>query len=250
MALSLKRLTLLVAMQAEAQPLIERLHLQPAETPWPEWAPCSLWRGRAHGIAVELVTAGRDQRYGCDLIGTEPATLAAALAVMHLNPRLLASVGTAGGFAARGATIGTVYLSQGEFRYHGRHVPMPGLADSVRGGYPSLDTTALANATGLPQGAISTGSSFARNETELAEILAGGAVAKEMEAAAQAWVAAQARVPFFAVKAITNLLDEPAPSEQQFPANLARATAALADAMDLILQAIEPRRGVPNPGSP
>ena len=159
------------------------------------------------------------------------ATLAAALAVMHLNPRLLASVGTAGGFAARGATIGTVYLSQGEFRYHGRHVPMPGLADSVRGGYPSLDTTALANATGLPQGAISTGSSFARNETELAEILAGGAVAKEMEAAAQAWVAAQARVPFFAVKAITDLVDHHSATADQFNANLTLASRRLAETL-------------------
>ena len=61
----------------------------------------------------------------------------------------MASVGTAGGFAARGARVGSVYLSQGPFRYHGRHVPLPRLEDSVRGGHPSLDTTAWAIRSGL-----------------------------------------------------------------------------------------------------
>lgn len=232
------RLTLLVAMQAEAAPLIERLGLQPAAAPWPAWAPCRWWCGETHGVAVELVTAGHDVRHACDWIGTEPATLAATLAVQHLAPTLLASVGTAGGFAARGARIGTVYLSQGPFRYHGRHVPLPGLEHSVRGGYEGLDTTAWAQALGLPQGRVSTGSSFARAPEELAEIAASGAVAKEMEAAAQAWVAQAAGVPFFAMKAITNLLDEPAASEEQFPANLAVATAALASNVARLVRVI------------
>lgn len=230
------RLTLLVAMQAEAAPLIARLGLQAAAAPWPAWAPCRLWRGNAHGMALELVTAGQDVRHDCDWIGTEPATLAATLAVMHLQPELLASVGTAGGFAARGADIGTVYLSQGSFRFHGRYVPLPGLEHSVRGGYESADTNAWAQALGLPQGPVSTGSSFARTAEELAEIVASGAVAKEMEAAAQAWVAATAGVPFFAMKAVTNLLDEPAASEEQFPANLAVATAALASNVERLVR--------------
>ena len=230
------RLTLLVAMQAEADPLIGRLGLQPATAPWPRWAPCRLWHGIVQGCRVELLTAGRDERHDCDLIGTEPATLMASLAIAQLGATLLASVGTAGGFKARGATVGTVYLSQGPFRYHGRHVPLPGLEDSVRGGYPSMDTTPWARALGLPQGSVSTGSSFARTEAELVEILASGAVAKEMEAAAQAWVAERAGVPFFAMKAITNLLDEPAASEDQFPANLQAATAALTDAVERLIR--------------
>ena len=69
------RLTLLVAMQAEAAPLIERLGLQPAAAPWPAWAPCRWWCGETHGVAMELVTAGHDVRHDCDWIGTEPATL-------------------------------------------------------------------------------------------------------------------------------------------------------------------------------
>ena len=223
-------------MQAEAAPLIERLGLRAAATPWPAWAPCRLWRGNAHGLALELVTAGQDPRHDCDWIGTEPATLAASLAVMHLQPALLASVGTAGGFKARGARIGTVYLSQGAFRYHGRHVPLPNLEHSVLGTHPSCDTTPLAMALGLPQGPVSTGSSFARTAEEVAEIAANGAVAKEMEAAAQAWVAATAGVPFFAMKAITNLLDEPAASEEQFPQNLTVATTALADNLERLVR--------------
>ncbi len=263
----MQRLTLLVAMQAEAAPIIERLGLQPVSAPWPAWAPCRLWQGHIQavvdggrdgtrdeqrhegrgGIAVDLVTAGQDERHGCDWIGTEPATLAATLAVQHLAPTLLASAGTAGGFAARGASIGTVYLSQGPFRFHGRHVPMPGLEHSVRGGYPSVDTTAWAQALALPQGPVSTGSSFARTPEEVQEIAAGGAVAKEMEAAAQAWVAAQAGIPFFAIKAITNLLDEPAASEEQFPQNLANATTALAESVERLVRWLAQTKGASAP---
>ena len=52
MALSLNRLTLLVAMQAEAQPLIERLQLQPADAPWRA--------SRAFPAAARTGTRGRD----------------------------------------------------------------------------------------------------------------------------------------------------------------------------------------------
>lgn len=230
-------------MQAEADPIVRRLGLQPATVPWADWVPCRRWQGNVQGVSVDLVTAGRDVRHDCDLIGTEPATLMATQAILHLAPRLLASVGTAGGFKAQGARVGTVYLSQGPFRYHGRHVPLPRLQDSVRGGYPSIDTTAWADALGLPQGPVSTGSSFARTDEELAELRANGAVAKEMEAAAQAWVAAQAKVPFFAMKSITNLLDEPAASEEQFPANLATATTSLAEAVERLVRLLGERHG-------
>ena len=50
---------------------------------------------------------------------------------------------------------------------------------------------------------------------------------KEMEAAAVAWVGSLHEIPVGAVKAITDLVDHPAPTAEQFTANLASAAAAL-----------------------
>lgn len=237
----IERVTLLVAMQAEAAMLVERLGLAPAVPPWPGWLPCRLWRGRIAGLAIELVTSGTDPRYGCDNIGLEPAAAMALAAIEHLRPELLVSAGTAGGFAARGAVVGTVYLSAGEFRFHDRHVPLAGFEASALGGYPSLCVRALATELGLPQGPVSSGSSLRRDEAEVAALAASGVVAKEMEAAAEAWVASLAGVPFFAVKAITNLLDAPGASEEQFRRNLAAAVTALTATLQRLLPVLAGR---------
>lgn len=237
----IERVTLLMAMQAEAAPLVQRLGLTPSTPPWPGWLPCRLWRGRIAGLAIELVTSGVDPRYGCDNIGLEPAAVMALAAIEHLRPELLVSAGTAGGFAARGAVIGTVYLSAGEFRFHDRHVGLAGFEASALGGYPALSVRALAAELGLPQGPVSSGSSLRRDEAEVAALAASGVVAKEMEAAAAAWVASLAGVPFVAVKAITNLLDVPGASEAQFVDNLAAAVAALTATLQRLLPALEGR---------
>ena len=55
------------------------------------------------------------------------------------------------------------------------------------------------------------------------------AVAKEMEAAAIAWVAMLFKTPIIAIKSITNLLDHDNTSEQEFIKNLAYSSKCLHD---------------------
>ncbi|MEM9058088.1 MAG: 5'-methylthioadenosine nucleosidase, partial [Pseudomonadota bacterium] len=148
--MSYKRIAIVMAMQAEAQPLIERLEL--AERPEPS-LPIRMFENATGDCA--LITNGRDAVTGADNVGTQPATLAAWLAVERCKPHLLLNAGTAGGFAARGAAIGDVYLSAEAIRFHDRRIPLPGYEAYGIGNYPVIDAGDLAWELGLKTGIVS-----------------------------------------------------------------------------------------------
>ena len=62
---------------------------------------------------------------------------------------------------------------------------------------------------------------------DAARIVTSGAEVKEMEAAAVAWIGSLHDVPVGAVKAITDLVDSPVTTAEQFSANLATAADSL-----------------------
>ena len=225
----IKNVALLMAMDAEAQPVIQALGLQYAPGVINERLPMRCYSGCCGTVNVWLIVSGTDQRYGVDNIGSEAATLMAYEAMVNLQPDIVISAGTAGGFASRGAEIGTVYVSDRCFVFHDRHVPLPGFDRSAIGEYPALNVRHLALALGLPRGVISTGSSLQKSTADIAVIEAHQAVAKEMEAAAVAWVAMLFDTPVMALKSITNLLDEDNSSEREFSKNLDVASLALKD---------------------
>lgn len=220
-----------MAMQDEAQPIIDALGLQLDAGLLDSALPMRLYTGVYKGLQLSLLVSGKDERYGVDNIGTQAATLSAYVAVRDLQADVLISAGTAGGFAdlpyKRGASIGSVYLSDDEFVFHDRHVPINGFAESAVGHYPCLNVRKMATVLGLPYGVISTGSSLEKSAKDVTVIEGYGAVAKEMEAAAIAWVASLYQKPFFAIKSITNLLDRPGASEELFVQNLHCASAEL-----------------------
>ena len=92
---------------------------------------------------------------------------------------------------------------------------------------PAADLRAHAAALGCRLGIVTTGDSLDESPDDAARILESGAEVKEMEAAAVAWIAGLHGVPVGAVKAITDLVDHPAPTAEQFTANLAAAAEAL-----------------------
>lgn len=222
----IKHICLLMAMRDEALPIISKLGLQPVNL-LPGDLPFQLYQGQLEQLTLSLVISGRDPRYDVDNIGTQAATLMAYVAIEHLKPDLIVSAGTAGGFARQGANIGTVYLSNDRFVYHDRRVPLPGFDDSGIGHYPAMDVSKMASQLGLPVGVVSTGSSLEKSERDIDVIENYNAVAKEMEAAAIAWVCWIKQQPFLAIKSITNLLDLPGTSEEQFVENLEFACSQL-----------------------
>ena len=69
-------------------------------------------------------SAGKCQLHGVDNVGTVPAAVTAYLAVHEFKPDLVISVGTAGGFKAKGAAIGDVFMATA-FANHDRRIPIP-----------------------------------------------------------------------------------------------------------------------------
>lgn len=220
------RLCFLFAMQSEAERFLQALSATPQSVPWPSWLPFRLFHSAFAEHDIHLIISGEDQRFSVDNIGLEAASLMTYLALENLQPDLLISAGTCGGFAANGAQIGTVYLAD-TFLFHDRHVPLPGFADSSISHTKTYDVSALAESLALPITTVSSGSSLLKQDSDLAVMARFNVGAKEMEVAAVAWVCQLASQPMLALKSVTNLLDEQDSSEQQFVRHFALAVQRL-----------------------
>ena len=121
---------LVVAMQQEAAPIIEAFSMRKLPHCFLPGAAFVAWEGMIGELTLRLVWCGRDVRYGGNNVGTTAAAVAtyAALAAFintDSPPELVLSVGTAGGFAERGAGITDVYLST-KCVFHARRIPEGG----------------------------------------------------------------------------------------------------------------------------
>ena len=241
-------------MEAEARPVIAGLGLVQDDPPAiPPPAPALSWSGTVKGTAttgeggvtpslrVTVVCPGKCRVHGVDNIGTVPAAVTAYLAVQALKPDLLISAGTAGGFAARGASIGDVFLATG-FANHDRRIP---LETFDRYGVWAADAhpaPALEAAVGLKAGIVTTGNSLDATDADLAAMAANGAAVKEMEAAGAVWAAHLFGVPMLALKAVTDIVDGDKPPAEEFLENLSTATTALHDKLAAALRFIAGKR--------
>lgn len=231
----MSKLSLIMAMEAEAQGLIDVLGLEPfVPRPFYERLPLKFYHGIYQGrpetfLEITITVPGKDPRYQVDSIGTEPAAVAAFATVMEFQPDILVSAGTAGSFAKHGASIGEVYLSDSAFYFHDHRIPLPGWDMFGKGAYPSLDVRHLARELGLPLGNISSGNALDFTEQELAAIAAHGAIVKEMEATAVAWVGYITGTPVFAIKSITDLIDTHPDSPSEFARNFVAAVISLTE---------------------
>ena len=229
-----KNICFIVAMEAEASSFIEQMNLTEDELFAPK-LPMRLWKGKIGETSISVVINGKDAEYNLDLIGTQAATLTTAHAITTLNPDLIISAGTAGGFASKGAEVGDVFLSYPKIVFHDRRVDIPGWKEMGAGNFVSFDTREMARKLGLKTGVVTSGNSLDMSETDARMIELLGGEIKEMEAAAVAWVASLYKIPVFCIKAITDLVDSPHATHEQFKKNLALAVDRLREAMvDLI----------------
>lgn len=216
----MERIVLLMAMSGEAEPLLETLELAEGNFGTSIVYPFRIFKGIFQGAELFLVTSGKDPHHQVDNVGTIPAALMCHLAIESFQPQLVVNAGTAGGIGGQGCTIGDVYLSAGELVFHDRRIPLPGFDDYGLGNYSSFDTVWIADRLGLKRGVVSTGDSLDMVPRDLEIITESGAIIKDMEAAAIAWVCNTLQVPMFAIKAITDLIDEPEATEEVFMKNL------------------------------
>jgi 5'-methylthioadenosine/S-adenosylhomocysteine nucleosidase len=217
----IERVAIIMAMKQEAQPLIEEYSFYKLSKIFDAELPMEAYHIDKAGIEITIMLNGRDRDFDLDSVATQPATLAAFLAVQHFNPDLIINAGTAGGFAQRGSEIGDVYVSNRYIRYHDRRIPLPGFDRYGIGNYPCVNASKLATELGMKLANVSTGNSLDITPTDLAIINYETPVVKEMEAAAIAWVAHLYNIPFMAVKSITDLIDNQQTVEEEFIKNLA-----------------------------
>lgn len=225
-------LTLLCAMQPEADPIINALGLVSVQTPWSENLPPNLWEGRVGTKKVTLVTNGFDPRTNANLIGTTPATLATHTVLNHLNPSMVLVAGAAGG-CSKSTQIGEVFAIDKAF-HHDRRIPLAEFKEYAHG----PESLHVYDSSSLRVATISTGNSLDTLDHELAFFLKHGITVKDMETASIAWTASLYQVPTMAIRSITDFYDHPTP-EHQFLENFDLALSNLASEIRKILPALD-----------
>lgn len=230
-------LVVLVAMEAEARGVRTRYGLEGDGALLHPAFPARTWSTDTAEGRVSVVTNGVDPDHGVDLIGTTAATATTLLAIERHRPAIVVSAGTCGGFAARGGRIGSTYLAS-EVRRHDRRVDVDGLREMLRADEGVLDAAHIAAELGLEVGPVTTSDALDAPPLDLDRMHAVGAVSKDMEAAAVAWVCARMGVGFQACKVVTDLVDDPEETPSQFLRNLAAAGDRLAEIVPPVVAAL------------
>lgn len=231
-------IAVIIAMEAEAAPLVEHLGLKKtAPSPFKGALPAVVFTGTVNGATVHVITNGKAKGFDVDSVGTVPAALTAYQVCAELNPDVLVNAGTAGGFKSMGGAIGDVYLASA-FKNHDRRIPIPGFDAYGVGAVNAAPCPNLRQAMGFKDGVVSTGNSLDAPAVDMENLKANEASVKEMEAAGIAHVAAMFDVPFVAVKTITDIVDGDKPTQDEFLENLGAAAKALQAAVPRVLQFI------------
>ncbi|CAL6279845.1 unnamed protein product [Bathycoccus prasinos] len=240
---AIKTIAVLIAMEAEAEPLISSFKLLPCpkshhHAPLPSVVRSGEISFGEENKAVEivLVTCGQDATHAVDSVGTVNAALCAYEVLKTHRPDVLINAGTAGGFQSKGCEIGDVFLVS-EVKFHDRRIPIPTFTSYGIGAIETLKTPNMRKEiTSLKSGICSTGNSLDATDVDREMMLQNDASVKEMEAAAVAKVCEMFKTPFVCVKAITDIVDGPHATETEFLENLAMAGRRLQETVPKVLE--------------
>ncbi|KAH6811932.1 methylthioadenosine nucleosidase 1 [Perilla frutescens var. frutescens] len=228
----------IIAMQTEASPLVNKFQL--AEEPdsvFPKGVPWVRYGGKYGDLHINIVCPGKDATLGVDCVGTVSSSLLAYASIQALQPDLIINAGTAGGFKAKGASIGDVYLAS-DVAFHDRRIPIPVFDLYGVGSRKPLSTPNLAKELNLKVGKLSTGDSLDMCPQDEAAIVANDATIKDMEGAAIAYVADLLNVPAIYLKAVTDIIDGDKPTAEEFLQNLTAVAIALDSAATKVVDFI------------
>jgi 5'-methylthioadenosine nucleosidase len=232
-----------IAMEAEATPFVQHLKLEKQEGLFPSQVPFVAFTGFFNGSTsrVTVVTNGKDHIYetGVDNCGTVPAAMAAFLALQSIpDCDMLINAGTCGGFKAKGAAIGDVYVTTAVAN-HDRRIPIPDFIPYGVGKLSSkVDTHKMAAQHNFKLGVCTTGNSLDKTDEDVKHMLANDASVKDMEAAAIAWSCELHSMPFMGIKVVTDIVDGDQPTQDEFMENLHAASVSLQEALPKVLEYI------------
>ncbi len=228
------RIAIIFAMMKEARPFLHAEQMVQQKNVFDNKMPALLFRSKKNN-SLWVIVAKCDKRFHVSSVGTQVAALITWETIHKLKPSIIISAGTAGGFKSHGANIADIYLSKDEVNYFSRRIPILAYQQYGEGHYGSYDTELMAKALGLKRGRVVTGDSLTMSPSDLDEINKLHGDVKDMESAAEAQVASYCNIDFMAVKSITDLIDVPQPSEQQFQKNFERSTTALTVSLKKII---------------
>ncbi|XP_022747987.1 5'-methylthioadenosine/S-adenosylhomocysteine nucleosidase 2-like isoform X1 [Durio zibethinus] len=229
---------IIIAMQTEALPVVNKFQLtENPHSSFPKGVPWVHYHGTYKDIKINLVWPGKDLTFGVDSVGTISASLVTYGSIQALEPDLIINAGTAGGFKAKGAGIGDVFLVS-HLAFHDRRIPIPFFDLYGVGLRQAFSMPNLLKELNLKTGRLSTGDSLDMSPQDEASITANDATVKDMEGAAVAYVADLLKVPAIFVKAVTDLVDGEKPTAEEFLQNLAAVTAALDQAVTQVVDFI------------
>lgn len=225
-----KKILLLMAMPQEAQVIIKELKLKKIKNPISKLLPTSIYKTRQASKHIVLAVSDYCQRFEVARVGSQAAILLAWEAIRTFQPDIVINLGTGGGFKTRGAMIGDIFLSANPIRYHDRnfHSNDKNYYSYAIGDYPCFNSASLAKQLGVKTGIISTGNTMLSSNQEYQQMKKNCASVKEMEAAAIAEAAFLLKVPFIALKVVTDLVDIKHCPQKQFDLNFQSAIEGLA----------------------
>lgn len=228
--MEVRKILLLVAMNKEAQPIIQKMQMKEIDSGLDEHLPAQAYETVTEKGKIVLVVSGKCPAHGVDRIGTQGLNLVAWEAIKTFSPDILINAGTGGGFKRNGSQPGDVYISSESIKYHDRlFFPDMFFLKYGIGSYKCLEVPYLAKRLGLKQGVISSGGSMLASAQEEAQMEQNMASVKEMEAAGIAEVAQLKNVPFVALKIITDLVDTNECAQNQFTNNFDKLISHLAE---------------------
>ncbi|KAL8188643.1 hypothetical protein R6Q57_029663 [Mikania cordata] len=231
-------IVIIIAMQTEALPLVNAFELtEDVNSLFPKGTPWVRYHGAYKGLNVNIIWPGKDAVLGVDSVGTVSASLVTYAAIQALHPDLIINAGTAGGFKAKGACIGDVYVAS-EVAFHDRRIPIPVFDLYGVGLRQGCSTPNLVKELDFKVGKLSTGDSLDITPQDEASILANDAVIKDMEGAAVGYVTDLLKTPAIFVKAVTDIVDGDKPTSEEFLQNLSAVTVALGKAVTQVVDYI------------
>ncbi|KAK7351911.1 hypothetical protein VNO77_11676 [Canavalia gladiata] len=234
----ISNIVIVIAMQTEALPVVNRFQLtEDPHSPFPQGVPWVRYHGTYKNLNINLIWPGKDPALGVDSVGTISSALVTYAAIQALQPDLIINAGTAGGFKAKGASVGDIFVAS-DCAFHDRRIPIPVFDLYGVGLRKALETPNLIKELNLKVAKLSTGDSLDMTQQDESSIIANDAGVKDMEGAAVAYVADLLKVPAIFIKAVTDIVDGDKPTAEEFLQNLAAVTAALDLAVEQVINFI------------
>lgn len=211
-------LSIIVAMQNEADELLSRAHISEERTLYGK----KIYAGNAFGKDFYLVLSG---------VGKTNAAASAMLAAAKFGADRLLNFGLAGGISAR-TDIAAVFRVSRAVQYDFDLSEVNGTQKGTLNEYPGPYFPLACANTVFPRATLATGDKLTSSLADIPLLNELGADVRDMEGAAIAHVAHFTGTPFSAYKAVSNKIG--AESVTQYRQFTQRALAALGENMEKI----------------